>query len=247
MTSLQGKVALITGGSKGIGAATALTLAKAGASVAINYSSDAKAAEELVSQIGSNKVLAIKGDAGDLKDVDAMVKATVDAFGKIDILIPNAGILNKKTLETTTPEDFDNTYNVNVKGPYFLCQKAVPHMAKGSHIILISTSQAHASTVTPEYLLYVSTKGAIEQMNRIMAKDLGKRGINVNCIAPGPTRTELFLRGQSEAALKMISSFSPFGRIGEVQEIADMIAVMASDTSRWVSGQTLIVNGALAV
>lgn len=246
-SSLAGKVALITGGSKGIGAATALTLAKGGASVVISYSSDGIPAENIVSQIGSERALAVKSNAGSLADIDALVKATVDRFGKIDILIPNAGILKKRTLESTTPEDFDETYNLNVKGVYFLCQKALPHMVSGSRIILISTSLAHSSTITPEYLLYASTKGAIEQINRILAKDLGKRGILVNCIAPGPTKTDLFLSGLPEAALKMIGSNSPFGRIGETQEIADMIAVMASEASRWVSGQTLLVNGALIV
>ncbi|KAL9621242.1 MAG: hypothetical protein Q9160_004263 [Pyrenula sp. 1 TL-2023] len=246
-SSLAGKVALITGGSKGIGAATALNLAKDGASIVISYSSDSEPAEEVISHIGPERAIAVKGDAGNLADIDNLVKATTDRFGKIDVLIPNAGILNKRTLESTAPEDFDTTYNLNVKGVYFLCQKALPHMASGSHIILISTSLTHSSTITPEYLLYVSTKGAIEQMIRIMAKDLGKRGINVNCVAPGPTTTDLFLSGLPEAALKMIESNSPFGRIGEAQEIADMIAILASEKSRWISGQTLLVNGALIV
>ena len=120
--SFKGKVALITGGSKGIGKAVAEKLAAAGASVAINYSSDSAAADSLVSSIGSDKALALKADAGNIKELDGLVKQTVDKFGKIDILIPNAGILPMRDLEGTTEEDFDNTYNINVKGPYFLAQ-----------------------------------------------------------------------------------------------------------------------------
>ena len=232
---------------EGIGAATALTYAKAGAFVAINYSSDAKPAEALVAQIGADKAIAIKGNAGSVADIEEVVAATVKRFGKIDILLPNAGILDKKTLEATTEEAFDFSYSLNVKGPFFLCQKALPHMGKGSHIILVSTGQCKASTVTAEYLLYVSTKGAIEQMTRVMAKDLGRRGINVNAIAPGPTGTDLFLAGLPEQAVKMVSGLSPFNKIGEVQEIADMMLVLASQASRWVAGQIYYVNGASAV
>jgi 3-oxoacyl-[acyl-carrier protein] reductase len=119
---LSGKVALITGGSKGIGRATALKLAADGAKVVINYSSDAKAAEEVVQSIGSENAIAVKADASNLTELEALVKATVDKFGKIDILIPNAGIMPMRTLEETTEEDFDRTMSLNVKGPYFLTQ-----------------------------------------------------------------------------------------------------------------------------
>ena len=125
--SFAGKVTLITGGSKGIGKAVAQQLAAAGASVVINYSSDSAAAEELVSSIGRDKALAIKADAGNIQELDGIVKQTVDKFGKIDILIPNAGVLPMKDLEGTTEEDFDKTYNINVKGPYFLAQVSRTH------------------------------------------------------------------------------------------------------------------------
>lgn len=243
---LQGQTALITGGSKGIGAATALLLAQNGANVVINYSSDASAADAIVNKIGKGHALAVKGDAGSVAAIDDMVYQTVKRFGQIDILIPCAGILLMKDLEHTTEEDFDKIYRLNVKGPYFLSQKAVPHMSKGAHIVLISTSQCHASTVTPPYLLYNSTKGAIEQMTRAMAKELGPKGINVNAVAPGPTATALFLNGKPEQVLKMIAGFSPFGRIGQPEEVAEVIVWMSSQKSGWVSGQTLMANGALA-
>jgi len=242
--ALTGKVALITGASKGIGRATALNLAQQGAQIVLTYSSDAKAAEEVVQTVGAENATAIKSNAGSVAEIDHLVKEVVAKYGKIDILILNAGILAMKTLEATTEEDFDRSFTLNVKGPYFLAQKAVPHMAPGSHIIFLSTSQCTASTVTPAYLLYNSTKGAIEQMTRVIAKDVGSKQIYVNAIAPGPTGTELFFKGKSEQLLKTIAGFSPMNRIGEPEEIAEAIAFLSQ--SRWVSGQVVKVNGGLA-
>ncbi|KAI4130842.1 MAG: hypothetical protein LQ338_001519 [Usnochroma carphineum] len=243
-SSLAGKVALITGASKGIGKATALRLAKDGASVVINYSSDASSAEELVKTIGSDRALAVQANVSTIPEIEKLVKQTVDRFGKIDIVIANAGVAPMKDLEHTTEEDFDMTMAVNVKGPYFLCQKAAPHMPSGSHVILLSTSLCINSAVLPHYLLYNASKGAIEQMNRVMAKDLARKGIAVNAIAPGPTGTELFYKGKSEELLKFISAQSPFNRFGEPDELADAMAFFCGTDSRWVSGQVLRVNGA---
>ncbi|KAI4172917.1 MAG: hypothetical protein LQ343_003325, partial [Gyalolechia ehrenbergii] len=229
--SLAGKIALITGGSKGIGKATALRLVKDGASVVINYASDAAPADELVRVIGSDRALAVQANAATIAGIDKMVKQTVDKFGKIDILIPNAGIMFMKDLEHTTEEDFDTTMALNVKGPFFLCQKAVSHMPLGSHIILLSTSLCINSAVTPMYLSYNTSKGAIEQMNRVMSKDVARKGITVNTVAPGPTGTELFYRGKSEQLLKMIAGQSPFNRFGEPEEIADAMAFLCGNES----------------
>lgn len=246
LAPLTGKVALITGGSKGIGKATAIALAKAGAHVVINYSSDSAAANEVVEHIGSDRAYALKANVGDVGEIKELVKHTVDKFGKIDILIPNAGVLPMKDLENTTEQDFDQTFGLNVKGPYFLVQSAAPHMASGSHIILVSTSLCAASTVTPNYLLYCSSKGAIEQMTRILSKDLARKAICVNAVAPGPTGTELFYKGKPESVLKMIAGFSPQNRIGTPEEIADTITFMSGPGSRWVTGQVIRVNGGMA-
>ncbi|KAL9636079.1 MAG: hypothetical protein Q9204_002393 [Flavoplaca sp. TL-2023a] len=241
---LAGKVALITGASKGIGKATALRLSKDGANVVIGYSSDAKSAEELVRTIGHDRALAVKADVSVVTEMEKLVKQTVDKFGKIDILIPNAGVAPMKDLEQTTEEEFDFTMALNVKGPYFLCQKSARHMAPGSHIVLLSTSLCINSGITPNYLLYVTSKGAVEQMTRVMAKDVARKGINVNAIAPGPTGTELFYKGKSQQLVEMIAGFSPFKKIGEPEEIADAIALLCGSDSRWISGQILPVNGA---
>ncbi|KAL8997977.1 MAG: hypothetical protein Q9169_002899 [Polycauliona sp. 2 TL-2023] len=244
---LTGKVALITGASKGIGKATALRLAKNGANVVIGYSSDPTSAEELVKTIGNDRAVAVKADVSHVAEIERLVKQAVDKFGKIDILIPNAGVAPMKDLEQTTEEDFDYTMALNVKGPYFLCQKAAPHMAPGSHIVLLSTSLCINSGITPNYLLYVTSKGAIEQMTRVMAKDVARKGINVNAIAPGPTGTELFYKGKTQQLIDMIAGFSPFKKLGEPEEIADGIALLCGSDSRWVSGQVLRVNGAAMV
>ncbi|KAK9350936.1 hypothetical protein V1505DRAFT_373559 [Lipomyces doorenjongii] len=244
--TLAGKVALITGGSKGIGRATALRLANEGANVVINYSSDAAAADEVVNLIGADRSLAVKADAGNIAELERLVSETVTKFGKIDILVPNAGVMLMKDLETTTEHDFEMSMALNVKGPYFLAQKAAPHMAPGSHIIFFSTTLCAASTVTPNYLLYVTTKGAVEQMTRVMSKDLARKGISVNAVAPGPTGTDLFFRGKSEQLLKIIAGFNPQNRIGTPEEIADVVAFLGGNGSRWITGQTVRVNGGMA-
>src|ERR1700755_62941 len=127
-----------------------------------------------------------------------------------------------------------------------IIQEAVPHMERGSRIIFFSSTILAASTVTPNYLLYCATKGAIEQMGRVMAKDLGHQGINVNIISPGPTSTELFLKGKPEQLIKTMANFNPYGKLGEPEEMADVIAFLVSNDSRWINGQNIRVNGGMA-
>lgn len=244
---LCSRVAVITGGSKGIGASTATALVKLGAKVVINYSRDTTIAEKLVSELGNDNAFAVQADASSMSGIEQLVKAAVQKYSRIDILIPNAGILPMKDVETTTEADFDRAFNVNVKGPFFLIQKSLPHMPRGSSIVLISTSQNHASTVAGPYTLYCATKGAVEQLARLLSKDLQtKKGISVNAIAPGPTGTDLFYDGKSEQVLKMIASLNPKNRIGTPEEIADAIAFLCGEGSRWISGQTILVNGGQA-
>ncbi|MCJ1463909.1 hypothetical protein MMC07_002518 [Pseudocyphellaria aurata] len=243
--ALTGAVVLITGGTQGIGRATALRLAQDGAQLVINYSSNSKAAEDLVQQIGSDRALAFKADASQISGIEELVNATVERFGKIDIVIPNATLIPLKDLERTSEEDFDSTFALNVKGPYFLVQKALPHMPPGSRVIFLSTSVCAASTVTPAYLLYASSKGAIEQMTRVLAKDLARKGILVNAIAPGPIATGQFSGGIPEPMLKALAGMSPHNRIGSVEEMADTIAFLSGKESRWISGQIIRVNGAM--
>lgn len=245
--TLAGKVAIITGGTKGIGAATAKKLVGLGAKVVVSYSGDEAAAEALVKQVGADNITAVKSDSGSVDGIEALVRAAVEKHQKVDIAIANAGILQMVDLEHLTEEAFEKSYAVNVKGPMFLANKVVPHMPQGGRIIFVSTSQNFASTVSAAYMLYCSTKGAIDQMTRIMAKDLGAKGINVNCVAPGPTATDLFLKGKTEQVIKMASGLSPFGRLGDPNEVADVFAFLSGPGSNWISGQIIKVSGAMFV
>ncbi|KAJ3533938.1 hypothetical protein NM208_g7759 [Fusarium decemcellulare] len=243
--SLTGKVVLVTGGSKGIGKAVVERVAAEGANVVINYASDSAAANEVVEKIGSDKALAVQADVSSVSEIEKLVKAAVDRFGRIDVLMPNAAAAPMNDLESTTEEMFDRSYNMNVKGPYFLVQKAVPHMPRDGRVILVSSGVLHQSQVAPRYLLYASTKGSIEQMTRILAKDLGaNHGITVNAIAPGPTATELFFKGKTQELVDSIAAFSPLNRLGRPEEIASLAAFLAGPSSSWVSGQVIGANGA---
>ncbi len=244
---LSGKVALITGGSKGIGKATSQALHKLGAKIVVNYGRDSAAADAFVKELGGeSQAVAIQADAGSISGVEKLVDEAVSKYGKLDIVIPNAGVLAMKTVSATTEADFDHSFNLNVKGPYFLVQKAIPHLSPGSSIVLISTTQCGASTVSPPYTLYNATKGAIEQMTRTISKDLSAKEINVNCVSPGPTGTELFLQGKDEKMLNMIASLNPHNRIGKPEEVADAIAFLCTPAARWITGQNLRVNGGQA-
>lgn len=253
------KLALITGGSKGIGRATALHLSSQGFLIAVNYGSDSTSADALVKQIGADKAIAIKADAGNVSEISRLVEETVkwgkehgvqgvDGKGKIDVLIPNAadGAVGK-SLEQTEEKDFEKAMGLNVRGPFFLVQKALPYMTQGGRVILLSTSLCNLSSIPPNYLLYVATKGAIEQMVRVLAKDLGRRQITVNAIAPGPTGTDLFFEGKSDELIKTIASWNPFSRLGTPAEIASAIAFLAGEGGSWVNGQILRVNGGMTV
>ncbi|KAM0463222.1 hypothetical protein ACHAPV_003350 [Trichoderma viride] len=245
--SLQDKVILITGASSGIGKACAQRLYQEGARIVVNYRSDASSANALVDSFGAGRAIAVQADAANIDDINRLVQAAVDKFGRIDTIVANAGLMLMRDVEDTTEDDFAKSFDLNVKGPYFLAQKAVPHMPPGSHIIFISTGVCHHSSVSPKYLLYAATKGAIEQMTRVMAKGLAAKGIIVNAVAPGPTATELFYKGKPEGLVNTIKAWSPFNRLGEPEDIANTVKFLASGDSSWVVGQTVLVNGGIMV
>ncbi|KAH0344176.1 NAD(P)-binding protein, partial [Aureobasidium melanogenum] len=244
MLPISKRVALITGGSQGIGAATARLLASKGYFVAINYSSNTAKAEEIVKELGEQNTMSIQADAGQVSEIERMVEKTVQRCGRIDALVAAAAVFSLQEIADTTEGRFDSMMALNVKGPFFLAQKAAPSMPSGSHIVFMSTTQCHASTVTAPYLLYNMTKGAVEQMTRVLAKDFGQRGIFVNAVAPGPTATEMFLTGKSSQLLETLAGFNPHKRIARPEEIADTIAYLTE--SRWISGQVVKVNGGMA-
>ncbi|KAL3477074.1 hypothetical protein BJX99DRAFT_128748 [Aspergillus californicus] len=248
MSRLTGKVALVTGASRGIGRATALTLAKEGASVVINYISSSKAAAEVVAEIGADRAHAIQADVSKREDIARLIKETVARFGKIDTLVLNAGLLwMQGDLMSIKEEDYDRIFAANVRGPLFTVQEAAPHIPDGGRVMLFSSTLAAFSMITPNYLLYTASKGAVEQMTRVLAKDLGRRQITVNTIAPGPIGTDAFYEGKTEQMIQMSSKMSPAGRLGKPEDIAHVVSFLASDESAWVNGQTLRVNGGMTV
>lgn len=241
--SLNGKVALVTGASRGIGRQVALQLAKAGAKVVVNYSSSRDKADKVVKTIEQfgGQAAAIRADVSKVAEVEALFSETLERFGRVDILINNSGVMANVTISDVTEEIFDQHFALNVKGTYFACQQAMKHMAPGGTIINFSTSIAGAMLQT--YSLYAATKGAVEQLTRQLAKEFGPRDITINCIAPGQVATELFLNGKSPELVDSYRRMNAFGRLGEPEDIANAVELFVSDQARWITGQTIRVNG----
>ncbi|MDY6938177.1 MAG: SDR family oxidoreductase [Cyanobacteriota bacterium] len=246
MGNLTNKVAIVTGSSRGIGKAIATRLAKNGAAVVINYSHSADKAEATVREIEeqNGKAIAIQADVSQVNQIESLFDRTIDTFGQVDILVNCAGIVVYKPIVEVTEADFDKIFAVNVKGTYFACQQASKRMADGGRIINISSTTT--ALMLPTYSAYVATKGAVEQVTRVLAKEVGDRGITVNIVSPGPTDTPLFREGKTEEQIEKFASMAALGRIGEVEDIADVVAFLSSDDSRWITGQNIRVNGGLA-
>jgi len=243
MKFLEGKVAIVTGASRGIGRVVAEQLADLGAKVVINYSSNLSKATEVVNGIiaKGSQAIAIHADISKLSDVKELFKKTIEEFGKVDILINNAGLMIIKPLSDVTEDDFDKQFAVNVKGTFFACQQAMKYMENNGRIVNFSTSVA--GQMFPAYSVYAGTKGAIEQFTRQLAKEFGPKKITINAVAPGPVNTELFNIGKTEQQIEGMKKMNAFGRIGEPDDIANVIEFLVSDKAQWVTGQTLRVNG----
>lgn len=243
---LKSKVALVTGASRGIGRAIAEHLARDGATVAINYASRADDAKKLASEIeaAGGKALAVQADVGHVADVTRLFDATLAHFGRLDILVNNAGIMFTKPVRAVTEAEFDRIFTVNVKGTFFACQQAATRLADGGRVINLSSSTT--ARMMPNYGAYVATKGAVEQLTRSLAGELGPRGITVNVISPGPTETELFTADKTEEQIQKFARLSAFNRLGRPAEIAEVVAFLASDAAKWVTGQNIRVNGGIA-
>jgi 3-oxoacyl-[acyl-carrier protein] reductase len=245
-STLKGKVALVTGASRGIGRAIAERLGRDGAAVVINYVSNANDARKLAGEIeaAGGQALAVQADVACVAEVVRLFDETIARFGKLDILVNNAGLMVTKPVSAMTEAEFDRIFAVNVKGTFFACQQAATRLTDGGRIINVSSSTT--ARMMPNYGAYVATKGAVEQLTRSLAGELGPRGITVNVISPGPTETELFKDGKTAEQIQKFAQLAAFGRLGQPAEIADVVAFLVSDDAGWVTGQNLRVNGGAA-
>ncbi|GLB52764.1 3-ketoacyl-ACP reductase [Neptunitalea chrysea] len=246
MSNLKGKVALITGSSKGIGAEIAKILAKNEAKVVVNYSGSKEVAENFVKKIIQNggEAISIQADVSKKEDVTRLFDETITHFGKIDILVNNAGIMINALIKDTTDEDFEHQFSTNVKGVFNTLREAATKLAENGSIINVSTSVNRL--MLPTYGTYAATKSAVEQLTRVFSKEIGSRGINVNSVSPGPTNTELFMIGKPQQVIEGLSKLSPFNRIAEPNDIAEVVAFLASDEARWINAQNIGINGGMA-
>jgi 3-oxoacyl-[acyl-carrier protein] reductase len=242
--NLSGKTALVTGASRGIGRATALALAQAGAQVIVHYSAGEKEATAVVTDI-RNAGGKAERVAADLRTADGphLLAERVRAIigGRLDILVANAGISKAASIAETTVEDFDALFAVNVRAPYFLLQQLLPVMGKGSNVILLSSLAAHAAV--GNLSAYAATKGAIDTLVKHFASALGERGIRVNAVAPGVVPTEMSNFTKTEAGRDFTVKMQTLKRLATPEDIAGAIAFLASDQAQWITGETLRVDG----
>ncbi|MGX9989058.1 SDR family oxidoreductase [Rhizobium sp. Z1P35] len=243
MASNENKVALVTGASRGIGAAVARRLAKDGFTVVINYSGSAAPAEELAQEIeqAGGKALTAKADVGDAEAVRHMFEAAETAFGGVDVLVNNAGIMMLSSLAEADDVNFDRQINVNLKGTFNTLREAAKRLRDGGRVINFSTSVVGLKLET--YGVYAATKAAVETLTAIMAKEMRGRDITVNAIAPGPVATDLFLNGKSDELIARMAKMNPMERLGTPEDIAAAVAFLAGPDGGWVNGQTLRANG----
>lgn len=246
MSTLSQKVILVTGASRGIGATIAQKLAAAGAKVIVNYAGGKEAAEQTVNTIKQNggDAIALQADVSKADEVKVMFDAAIAHYGRIDVLVNNAGIMITKLIKDTTDEEFTRQFDINVRGTFNTMREAATRLADKGSIINFSTSVNRI--MLPTYATYVATKAAVEQLTRVFSKEVGTRGINVNSVSPGPTNTELFTKGKSQEVIDRLASLSPFNRIGEPEDIAQIVLFLASDEAKWINAQNIGSNGGMA-
>jgi 3-oxoacyl-[acyl-carrier protein] reductase len=245
MTNETNKVAIVTGASRGIGAAVAERLAGDGFTVVINYSSDAKAAETLARNIESKggRVLTAKADVSDASAVRGMFDATEAAFGGVDVLVNNAGIMKLATIADGDDALVDSHITINLKGSLNTMREAARRLREGGRIINLSSSVV--GLYQPTYGVYAATKAGVEAMTHVLSKELRGRNITVNAVAPGPTATALFLDGKPQAAIDHLAKLAPLERLGQPEDIANAVAFLAGPDGAWINGQVLRANGGI--
>lgn len=247
MKKLQDKVALVTGASKGIGAAIARQLAADGAKIVVNYATDKNGADKVVAAIeaAGGTAVALAADVTDQPQVEALIQSTLTQFGRLDIVVNNAGVYQFAKIEESSEALYRKQFDINVLGPLLVTGAAVPHLGKGSSIINISSFVTRVFLA--ESAIYSGSKGAIDAITGVLARELGPRGIRVNAVNPGLIETE---GTHSTGAMgsefqRWNESQTPLGRIGQVQDIAPIVAYLASDDAGWVTGEVMMASGGM--
>src|SRR6266566_3148402 len=244
MTNLSGKTALVTGASRGIGRASALALATAGAQVLVHYSRGASEAEAVVAEIrkAGGRADAVGADLAAPDGAHKLAKQVRKIVGdRLDILVANAGVSKAATIEDTSVEDFDHLFAVNVRAPFFLVQQLLPILGKGSSIVLLSSLGAHASVGTLP--AYAATKGAIDTLVKHFASALGERGVRVNAVAPGVVETDMSSFAKTDSGRNSTLGMQALKRVAQPDDIGGVVAFLASDQARWITGDTVRVDG----
>ncbi len=245
MSDRKNKVAIVTGASRGIGAAIAERLGRDGFTVIVNYAGNAAMADAVVAKIeaAGGTALTVKADVADPAAVKKMFDAAETAFGEVGVLINNAGIMGLSPLAATDDLDFDKIVSVNLKGTFNTMREAGRRLRDNGRIINFSTSVVGLKL--ENYGVYAATKAAVETLTAIMAKEMRGRNITVNAVAPGPTATDLFLNGKSEELVARMAKMSPLERLGTPEDIAGVVAFLAGPDGAWINGQTLRANGGI--
>ncbi|MBN3760239.1 SDR family oxidoreductase [Burkholderia sp. Ac-20365] len=240
------QVAIVTGASRGIGAAIARRLASDGFAVVVNYAASSKEADALVSELKEQgaAAIAVKADVSNADDVRRMFDTTEQQFGKVDVLVNNAGILKTVPLAETSDAYFAQAFDINVRGTFNTLREAATRMNDGGRIVNFSSTTLALNM--PGYSVYNATKAAVESFTHVFAKELRGRNITVNAVAPGPVATSLFLDGKTEEQIQTFAKLPPLQRLGQPEDIASVVAFLAGRDGAWVNGQILRANGGVA-
>lgn len=246
MNVKNSRIAIVTGASRGIGAAVAKRLASDGFTVLVNYSGSAQAAEAVVREIetAGGRAISAQADVANAADVRRLFDTAEEVYGGVDVLVNNAGVMALAPVAELKDEDFDRLFAINVKGSYNTMREAATRLREGGRIVNFSSSVV--ALLQPGYAAYAATKAAIEATTMVLARELRGRHITVNAIAPGPTGTDLFLDGKSPELVDRLAKLSPLERLGTPDDIAAAVAFLAGPDGGWINGQVLRANGGVA-